>query len=144
MTLYTSLKLLHLFSLIAWMAGLFYLPRLFVYHAQEKTNTCATDVFVVMERRLYQIIMMPAMFFTLASGTMLAMIPGIVDWSMGWIHVKLSTVLGLVIFHHLLNRWRKALQEGLDTHSVRFFRIVNEIPTLFLLLILICVVIKPF
>lgn len=144
MTLYTILKTLHLFAIIAWMAGLFYLPRLFVYHSTVAVDSEAARLFSVMEKRLFYIIMTPAMVLSLASGLILAIMPGIVDWRSGWIHVKLIAVGSLIAFQYLLNRWRVSLTKGQHVPSTRFFRVINELPTLLLLIILVCVVMKPF
>ena len=133
-----------MFFVIAWMVGLFYLPRLFVYHTTVATGSEAAKLLSVMERRLFYLIMMPSMFLSLASGLILAMIPGIVDWSSGWLHIKLTCVALLVAFNFLLNRWRIALNNGESCYSATFFRVINEVPTLILLVILFCVIIKPF
>src|SRR5215472_691452 len=143
-TAYPWLKAAHLFAVIAWMAGLFYLPRLFVYHAAAARGSETAATLALMERRLLRAIMNPAMIATWAFGIALALTPAVVDWHEGWIYVKLAAVAGLTEFHHRLARWRKALADGSDTHAPRFFRFVNEIPTLLLLLILIMVVVRPF
>ena len=141
------IKALHIISVVAWMAGLFYLPRLFVYHAAElanfKDSKSPTVILLrIMELRLYRILMIPSMIFSLASGIILVIVQH--TWSAGWLHLKLLGVLGLVIFHHTLNYWRKSLAKGTCHHSNKFFRMMNEIPTLLLVIIVICVVIKPF
>ena len=143
-TAYPWIKAAHSVSVVAWMAGLFYLPRLFVYHAEARPGADAAATFKVMERRLLRGIMNPAMIATWAFGIALALTPGIVDWHQGWIYVKLAAVAGLTELHHRLARWRKALADGSDTHTPRFFRVINEIPTLLLILIVIMVVVKPF
>jgi putative membrane protein len=140
---YPWIKALHLFSIIAWMTGIFYLPRLFVYHAGVARESEAASLFQVMERRLYKIIMRPAMFLSLASGIVLAMIPGIVNWRSGWFHLKILSVVGLIFYHFMLNHWRLALATGGSFRPI-FFRIINEIPTLLLIVILISVFVKPF
>jgi len=141
---YPWIKTAHIVSVVAWMAGLLYLPRLFVYHAEARPDSDAAAAFKVMERRLLRGIMNPAMIAAWAFGIALALTPGIVDWHQGWIYVKLATVGGLTELHHRLARWRKALADGNDTHTPRFFRIINEIPTVLLILIVIMVVVKPF
>ncbi len=135
-------KVIHVISIIAWMAGVFYLPRLFVYHADVPPNSDSAKLFEIMERRLYGVIMTPAMVLSLASGFFLVSITDI--WSAGWLHIKLTAVLGLVIYQLLLNYWRKALASGTCVRTSKFFRIINEIPTLLLVIIIICVIIKPF
>ena len=141
---YPWLKAFHIVSVVAWMAGLLYLPRLFVYHAQACQGSDAAAVFKVMERRLLRGIMTPAMIATYVFGLPLLLIPGVVDWRMGWIHVKLAAVLALTAIHFLLARWRRDLEADCDTRPARFYRIVNEIPTLLLILIVIMVVVRPF
>jgi putative membrane protein len=141
---YPWLKALHIVSIIAWMAGLLYLPRLFVYHAAEPPGSAASETFKVMERRLLRAIMNPAMAASLLFGGALLLTPGVVDWSSGWIHVKLLAVVGLVLLHHAMGRWRKDFAADANTRSVRFYRIVNEAPTLLLIVIVIMVVVKPF
>ena len=141
---YPWIKACHIISVVAWMAGLLYLPRLFVYHAESAHGSGASETFKVMERRLLRGIMNPAMLGVYLFGTLLALTPGVVDWHLGWIYVKLAAVLALTIFHHLLARWRKAFAADRDRHSARFYRRVNEIPTLLLILIVVMVVVKPF
>jgi protoporphyrinogen IX oxidase len=141
------IKVIHIISIVSWMAGLLYLPRLFVYHSAELSQfkdpqSSTAKVFGVMEYRLYRVIMTPAMIFSLFTGVILAIL--LSTWSSIWMHLKLLGVLGLVVFHYLLNHWRLTLAEGISYHSEKFFRCVNEIPTLLLILIVICVVVKPF
>ena len=139
---YLWIKALHMIAIVAWMAGLFYLPRLFVYHAGVDSKSEAAQLFQVMEYRLYKIIMTPAMLLSLASGIFLVMIQNI--WSSGWFHLKLTCVVGLVVLHHLLNYWRKQLATGVCTRTAPFFRLINEVPTLLLIVIIISVIVKPF
>lgn len=141
---YPWIKVCHIVSVVAWMAGLFYLPRLFVYHAETAHGSGASETFKVMERRLLRGIMNPAMVATYVFGTLLALTPGVVDWHAGWIYGKLAAVLALTVIHHLLARWRKAFAADRDRHSARFYRIVNEIPTVLLIIIVVLVVVKPF
>jgi protoporphyrinogen IX oxidase len=143
-TAYPWIKAAHIVSVVAWMAGLLYLPRIFVYHAEARPGSDAAATFKVMERRLLRGIMNPAMIATWVFGITLALTPGLVDWHHGWIYVKLAAVAGLTELHHRLARWRKTLADGSDTHTPRFFRIINEIPTLLLIVIVIMVVVKPF
>jgi len=130
--------------MIAWMAGLLYLPRLFVYHAMAPTGSNRSETFKVMERRLLRGIMMPAMIATWGFGLVLAGTPGLVDWRMGWIWAKLALVAALSAFHWALARWRGAFSANSNTHSPRFFRIINELPTLAMIGIVLLVVVKPF
>lgn len=142
--LYPWLKTLHIISVVAWMAGLLYLPRLFVYHAEVRPGSEASETFKVMERRLLRGIMNPAMIATYLFGILLAATPGIVVWSAGWIYVKLAGVLGLTYMHHHLARWRSDFAADANRHPARFYRIINEIPTVLLIAIVIMVVVKPF
>jgi len=144
MALYPWLKAFHIVSVVAWMAGLLYLPRLFVYHAAVQPGSDASETFKVMERRLLRGIMHPAMAATYGFGIALAATPGIVDWRSGWIYVKLAAVLGLTLVHGLLARWRRDFAVERNRRSQRFYRIVNEVPTLLLILAVIMVVVRPF
>lgn len=138
------LKVCHIVSVIAWMAGLLYLPRLFVYHAGVTPHSEASETFKTMERRLLRAIMNPAMIATYIFGTLLALIPGIVDWQQGWIYAKLALVAALTVFHHYLAIWCRDFAADRNTHSARFYRAVNEVPTLILIFIVILVVVRPF
>lgn len=142
--LYPWIKAGHLLGVVAWMAGLLYLPRLFVYHAAARAGSDASEIFKVMERRLLRGIMNPAMAATYLFGILLLLTPGVVDWSMGWIYTKLAGVAALTVIHHLLARWRKAFAADANRHGARFYRIVNEAPTLLLIGIVVMVVVKPF
>ena len=126
------------------MAGLLYLPRLFVYHAMAPVGSDRSATFKVMERRLLSAIMNPAMLATWFFGLVLAVTPGVVDGRAGWLWTKLVLVAGLTLFHGLLARWQTAFAADHNTHSTRFFRVVNELPTLGLIGIVLLVVVKPF
>jgi putative membrane protein len=141
---YPWLKAGHVISVIAWMAGLLYLPRLYVYHAAALPGGDRSETFKIMERRLLRGIMMPALVATYAFGLALAATPGAVDWRMGWPWVKAALVLGLTGFHYLLARWRQAFAGDRNVHSAGFFRAVNELPTVAMIVIVILVVVKPF
>jgi protoporphyrinogen IX oxidase len=141
---YLWIKALHIISVIAWMAGLFYLPRLFVYHADAPPGSPMAETFKVMERRLVTIIMHPAMGATYVFGIWLAAIPGVVDWRTGWIYTKLILVAAMTAVHFLLAHWRKAFAEDRNSRPARFYRMANEVPTLLLILIVVLVVVKPF
>lgn len=145
-SLYPWVKTLHVFSIVSWMAGLLYLPRLFVYHAgQGATGTEMSDVFKTMERRLFRGIMNPAMTGTWIFGIMLAATPGVVDWqSDGWIYVKLTTVSFLTWFHHWLGRRRKDFLMDSNRIPSRRWRLLNEVPAVALLVILVMVIVRPF
>jgi protoporphyrinogen IX oxidase len=141
---YPWIKSLHIVSVVAWMAGLLYLPRLYVYHSTAAAGSELSETFKIMERRLLRGIMTPAMVATWGFGLALAATPGAVDWRKGWIWAKLALVIGLTIFHFLLARWRAAFEADRNRGSTRLFRIVNELPTLALIAIVILVVVKPF
>lgn len=141
--LYPWTKAMHVVSVIAWMAGLFYLPRLFVYHAERIEPASDGDrLFQEMERKLLRLIMNPAMIATWVFGLMLVFTPGIVDWSQIWPWTKAAGVLGMTWFHHWLGYRRKDFAAGANTRSGRTYRIMNEVPTLFLLVIVFSVIVK--
>jgi len=133
------IKSLHLIFVVSWFAGLFYLPRLFVYHAQA-TDGISLERFKVMERRLYRGIMMPAMILTLASGLWLWLGFGFAG---GWIHAKVFLVGLLVAYHFWLRKMLGDFARDANTRSERFYRVVNELPTVLLIAIVILVVVKP-
>ena len=141
---YPWVKALHVVSVVAWMAGLLYLPRLFVYHADAQPGSDKAETFEIMERRLLHGIMNPALAAVVVLGGLLAATPGVVDWRQGWIWAKLALVVGLLGFHHALGRWRKLFAAGEAPHTARFLRAVNELPMLALIAIVILVVVKPF
>jgi putative membrane protein len=141
---YLWLKALHIISVIAWMAGLLYLPRLFVYHAMAPAGSDRSETFKVMERRLERAIMTPAMIATWVFGAALAGIPGLIDWHSGWIWAKLALVLVLGVFHAALIGWRRTFAKDQNRHPPRFFRMVNELPTAAMVAIVLLVVLKPF
>ena len=135
-------KALHLIALIAWMAGLLYLPRLFVYHCQVTSGSQASDTFKVMERRLLRAIMNPAMIVTWGLGLWLYV--SLEGWSDGWMHVKMAAVMGLTIAHGLMARWRKDFENDRNERPETFYRLANEVPTVLMIVIVIMVVVKPF
>ena len=138
---YPWIKSLHVISVIAWMAGMLYLPRLFVYHADAEPGSEMSETFKVMERRLLRAIMNPAMLVSLiAGGALLAY----QDFSSGWLHVKLTAIVGLLIMHMLMAKWRKDFEKDTNTHSHKFYRVANEIPTVLMILIVVLAVVKPF
>jgi putative membrane protein len=138
------IKAFHIIAIIAWMAGLLYLPRLFVYHAESKTGSVQSETFKVMERRLLRYITTPAMLASWVLGLALAF-SGVIDWSKdGWFHAKLFLVLVLSAYHGLLAKWTKDFALDRNTRSPRFYRIANEVPTLLMVLIVILVVVRPF
>ncbi|MBP2306193.1 protoporphyrinogen oxidase HemJ [Azospirillum melinis] len=141
--LYEWIKALHVISIIAWMAGLLYLPRLFVYHCQAPAGSEASETFKVMERRLLRAIMNPAMIAAYVFGiTMIVLTP---EWmKQGWLHAKLLFVLLLTASHMMMARWRRDFAEDRNTRPQRFYRIANEVPTLLMIGIVIFVIVKPF
>lgn len=143
-TLYPWIKALHIVGVVAWMAGLLYLPRLFVYHADASPGSDKAETFKIMERRLLRGIMNPALIAVIVLGALLAVTPGLVDWQQGWIWGKLVLVGALLGFHFFLARWRKQFAADAIPHTARFYRAVNELPMLALIAIVIFVVVKPF
>jgi len=136
-------KALHIVSVIAWMAGLFYLPRLFVYHAESVTRGGEADLlFQTMERKLLRLIMNPAMIATWVFGLMLVFTPGIVDWSSVWPWTKAAGVLAMTWFHHWLGLRRKEFMRGTNSRSGRSYRLMNEVPTVLMVLIVFSVVLR--
>ncbi|WP_083897387.1 protoporphyrinogen oxidase HemJ [Azospirillum sp. B506] len=141
--LYEWIKALHVISIIAWMAGLLYLPRLFVYHCQVPAGSEASETFKVMERRLLRAIMNPAMIAAYVFG--IAMIVLTPEWmKQGWLHAKLLFVLLLTVSHMMMARWRRDFAEDRNRRPQRFYRIANEVPTLLMIGIVIFVIVKPF
>ena len=138
---YPWTKALHVISVIAWMAGLFYLPRLFVYHAEEPADHDA--LFRRMEVKLLRVIMNPAMIAAWLFGLMLVLTPGVIDWSQWWPWTKAAAVLAMTWFHHWLARRRKDFASGANTRSGRRYRMMNELPTLLLVIIVISVIARP-
>lgn len=141
---YLWVKALHVVSVIAWMAGLLYLPRLFVYHAEAEPGSDTAKTFAVMERRLLRGIMNPAMIAVFVLGGLLLATPGVVDWAAGWIWAKLTLVAGLAVLHHLYARWRKDFEAGRNLRPARFYRIANEVPAVLMAGIVILVIVRPF
>jgi len=140
---YPWTKALHVISMVAWMAGMFYLPRLFVYHCDVQPGSTESQRFKVMEYRLLKQIINPAMVATWTFGTMLVLTPGIVDWSARWWLVKLGAVLLMSGYHGALSKWQRAFQNDRNIKSHRYYRIANEVPTLLLAAIVIMVIVRP-
>ena len=141
---YPWIKALHVISVIAWMAGMLYLPRLYVYHAGAAAGSEMSETFKIMERRLLRAIVNPAMVATFLFGILLLGTPGIVDWGAGWIWVKLALVLAMAGFHGALARWRREFEADRNTRSAKFYRAMNEVPTLIFVAVVIMAVVKPF
>lgn len=141
---YPWIKALHIIGIIAWMAGLLYLPRLFVYHCETAPGSPESERFKLMERRLLRAIMNPAMIATYVLGPLLLLVPGIVDWGAGWIYAKLALVVGLTAMHHVFAAWYKDFAQDRNTRTARTYRIANEAPTVLMIGIVVFVVVKPF
>ncbi|MGR3455341.1 protoporphyrinogen oxidase HemJ [Pseudooceanicola sp.] len=141
--LYPWTKALHIIAVIAWMAGIFYLPRLFVYHAEKtEAGTELDAIYQEMERKLLRAIMNPAMIGTWIFGLMLVFTPGLVDWSQVWPWTKAAAVLAMTWFHHWLGLRRKDFARGENRLTGRRYRMMNELPTLLLIVIVISVVVR--
>jgi putative membrane protein len=140
--MYEWIKALHVIAVIAWMAGLLYLPRLFVYHAGVEPGSAQSETFKVMERRLLRGIMLPAFVLTWVFG--LILLWKLEAWRFPWMHVKLAFVLLLTVMHHVYARWRKAFAADANRHSPRFYKLMNEVPTLGMVVIVVMVVVRPF
>ena len=141
-TLYLWLKALHIIAAIAWMVGMLYLPRLFVYHCEAEAGSRQSETFKVMERRLLQAIINPAMVATWVLGLWLAWDAGL--YRSGWLHAKLALVLAMSAMHGMFVRYVRDFADDRNRHTQRFYRIVNEVPTLLMIAIVILVVVKPF
>ena len=141
--LLSYIKAFHVIAIIAWMAGLLYLPRLFVYHADSEKGSELSESFKVMEKRLLLYITTPAMIASWILGLYLAFT--VIDWKAdGWFHAKLGLVLLLSAFHGALAKWTKDFAADLNTHDARFYRMMNEVPTLLMIGIVILVIVRPF
>ena len=143
--IYAWLKAGHIISVISWMAGIFYLPRLFVHHSEKVEVPSQTDrLFSIMESKLLKVIMMPAMLTTWGFGLSLAVIPGVLDWSDIWPWVKLISIIAMTWFHFWLAKRQRDFELGDNQLTGKTYRIMNEVPTVLLLVIVIMVVVRPF
>ena len=143
MNSYLLFKSLHLIAVFSWMAGLLYLPRIFVYHVENKEKKEATDIFEVMEKRLFFYIMRPAMIFTWIFGLILIYLNGIEIFFQLWIQIKIVLVVLLSVYNDYLGKCLRSLKNNTNTRSSKFFRIINEIPTVLLIFIIFVVIFKP-
>ena len=143
MNYYLLFKSLHLIAVISWMVGLMYLPRIFVYHVENYHKKETSDIFKTMERKLYYYIMLPAMTLSWIFGLVLFLIIGLAYWSLLWIKIKFIFIVLLTVYHFYLGTCLEKLKNGQNTKSSKFFRIINEIPTLLLILIIFIVIFKP-
>ena len=143
--LFFWVKALHIISVIAWMAGLLYLPRLFVNHVGRAPGSETSEMLKGMESRLLRIIMRPAAMGTMIFGIAMLFLPeSPVDWSQGWIYVKLAFVAGLGFSQGKMERWAKDFASDSNTRTAKFYRVVNELPAVAMIIIVIMVVLKPF
>jgi putative membrane protein len=138
---YDIIKILHIVSVISWMAGLLYLPRIFVYHSQIAIGSETDKIFQTMEKRLLYFIMTPAMILTFCFGIYLA---SQIGFELRWLQVKMTLALILAGYHGYLSRCRKNFVKGNNQHSQKFYRLINEVPTLLMIAIVALVILKPF
>lgn len=136
------LRALHVVAVISWMAGLLYLPRLFVYHCDAPAGSQMSETFKVMERRLLRAIMNPAMIVAWVVGLAMVWAQGL--WGAGWMQAKLALVVAMTVMHHVLARWRKDFAADRNTRPARTYRIANEVPTLLMLGIVVLVFVRPW
>lgn len=142
-TAYAWIKALHVISVIAWMAGLLYLPRLFVYHADAAPGSELSETFKVMERRLLKAIMNPAMISSVVFGLILMSASGPAIWQTTWFPVKIGAIVVMMVQHMYMGKWRRAFAEDRNERSARFFRFMNEVPTVLMILVVIMVIVQP-
>jgi putative membrane protein len=143
MNSYLLFKSLHLIAVVSWMAGLLYLPRIFVYHVENNKKKEATDIFEVMEKKLFYYIMRPAMVFTWIFGLVLIYLNGIEIFSQLWMQIKIVLVILLSAYNDYLGKCLVSLKDNSNIRSSKFFRIINEVPTIMLVLIVFLVIFKP-
>ena len=139
---YSWVKAFHIMSVIAWMAGMFYLPRLFVYHCGAEVGSVQSETFKVMERRLLRAIINPAMIASWVFGAMLLL--HLEAWSQPWFHAKLTLLIVLQLVHAAFARWRRQFERDENRHNETFYRYMNEVPTVLMIGIVIFVIVKPF
>jgi protoporphyrinogen IX oxidase len=140
--LYLWLKAFHVIAIIAWMAGMLYLPRLFVYHSETQKGSIQSETFKIMERRLLKAIINPAMIAAWVLGLILVWQGGWI--TSGWLHAKVALVLGLSAVHGVLSRFVKDFAADRNVRPAKFYRIINEVPTLLMIAIVVLVIVKPF
>ena len=143
MNLYLLVKSIHWIAVISWMAELLYLPRIFVYHVENYEKKQATEIFEIMEKRLFNYIMRPAMLLSWVLGIVLILIIGIESFSFLWLQIKLILAISLSVYNEYLGRCLRLLKSGENNRSSRFYRIINEIPTVLLIFIVFIVIFKP-
>jgi protoporphyrinogen IX oxidase len=140
---YLLFKSLHLIAVVSWMAGLLYLPRIFVYHVENKEKKEITDIFKVMEKKLFYYIMRPAMIFTWIFGLILIYLNGIEIFFQLWMQIKIILVILLSVYNDYLGKCLVSLKNDSNTKSSKFFRIINEVPTIILIFTVFLVIFKP-
>lgn len=143
-TAFVWIKALHIISVMAWMAGLLYLPRLFIYHCDAEPGSDKSETFKIMERRLLRAIMNPAMVVSLIFGGLLLANLDIDSWTDGWLHSKLLCVILLLGMHGMMNRWWRDFENDSNQRPAKFYRVMNEVPTALMICIVIFAVVKPF
>ena len=143
MNSYLLFKSLHFIAVVSWMAGLLYLPRIFVYHVENKEKKEVTDIFEVMEKKLFYYIMRPAMIFTWIFGLILIYLNGIEIFSQLWMQIKIILIILLSAYNDYLGKCLVSLKNDLNTKSSKFFRIINEVPTIILIFTVFLVIFKP-
>lgn len=142
---YPWIKALHIIAVISWMAGIFYLPRLFVHHVEQVTPGSDADTMMqMMELKLLKVIMSPAMMVTWICGLLMASIPGVIDWGSIWPWVKFASVIGMSAFHSWLSGRRKEIANGTNRITGRTYRLMNEVPTVLMIIIVVMVIVRPF
>ncbi len=140
---YNWIRAFHLIFVISWMVGLLYLPRLFVYHSELQPGSGEDKLFQTMERKLMKLIMLPAMLLTLAFGIWLSYIYGFKNLGQ-WFHIKMTLVLVMLYFHHFLGKRRRDFVNGKNKYRAKFYRYINEVPTILMTVIVILAIVKPF
>ena len=143
MNSYLLFKSLHLIAVVSWMAGLLYLPRIFVYHVENKEKKEATDIFEVMEKKLFYYIMRPAMIFTWIFALALIYLDGVEIFSQLWMQIKIILVILLSLYNEYLGKCLISLKNNSNTKTSKFYRIINEVPTIMLIFIVFLVIFKP-
>ncbi len=143
--MYLWIKAFHVIAVTAWMAGMFYLPRLYVYHAESAPGSAQSETFKVMERRLLRLIINPSMIATWALGLYLVFgTDGVGLSGNGWLHAKIALVVAMTVFHIMLSKWRKEFERDENHRPAKFYRIANEVPPVLMVIVVILVIVKPF
>lgn len=143
-TAYLVIKSLHVVSIVSWMAGLLYLPRLFVYHCDAEPGSDKSETFKIMERRLLRAIMNPAMIASYITGILMIIEMGEGMWELGWLQIKLACVVAMTIFHMQMGKWRKDFEFDRNIRTHKFYRVMNEVPTVLMIIIVFMVILQPF